>query len=156
MPGFPSRIGKYEILAELGRGAMGTVYKARDPRLDRLVAVKMMSEELLIEEEMRGRFQREAKSAANLQHPNITVEHMRRGMSPTDACLETLKRVVAMTPPRLLEADGRTPKFQLNFYAVNKRGEYGAAALFPSRYAVHDGSQASFKDTASLFQRRRG
>jgi WD40 repeat protein len=52
---------------------MGTVYKARDPRLDRLVAVKMMSEELLIEEEMRGRFQREAKSAANLQHPNIVT-----------------------------------------------------------------------------------
>ncbi len=73
MPPPPVRIGKYEILAELGRGAMGTVYKARDPRLDRLVAVKMMSEELLIEEEMRGRFQREAKSAANLQHPNIVT-----------------------------------------------------------------------------------
>ncbi len=73
MPPSPSRIGKYEILAELGRGAMGTVYKARDPRLDRLVAVKMMSEELLIEDEMRGRFQREAKSAANLQHPNIVT-----------------------------------------------------------------------------------
>ncbi len=73
MPPPPSRIGKYEILAELGRGAMGTVYKARDPRLDRLVAVKMMSEELLIEEEMRSRFQREAKSAANLQHPNIVT-----------------------------------------------------------------------------------
>ncbi len=73
MPPHPSKIGKYEILAELGRGAMGTVYKARDPRLDRLVAVKMMSEELLIEEEMRGRFQREAKSAANLQHPNIVT-----------------------------------------------------------------------------------
>jgi WD40 repeat protein/tRNA A-37 threonylcarbamoyl transferase component Bud32 len=73
MPPAPSRIGKYEILAELGRGAMGTVYKARDPRLDRLVAVKMMSEELLIEDEMRSRFQREAKSAANLQHPNIVT-----------------------------------------------------------------------------------
>ncbi len=69
----PSRIGKYEILAELGRGAMGTVYKAHDPRLDRMVAVKMMSEELLIEEEMRGRFQREARSAAGLQHPNIVT-----------------------------------------------------------------------------------
>jgi WD40 repeat protein/tRNA A-37 threonylcarbamoyl transferase component Bud32 len=73
MPPPPSRIGKYEIVEELGRGAMGTVYKARDPRLDRLVAVKMMSEELLIEEEMRSRFQREAKSAANLQHPNIVT-----------------------------------------------------------------------------------
>ena len=52
---------------------MGTVYKARDPVLDRLVAVKMMSEELLIEEEMRARFNREAKSAAGLQHPNIVT-----------------------------------------------------------------------------------
>jgi eukaryotic-like serine/threonine-protein kinase len=69
----PSRIGKYEILAELGRGAMGTVYKAHDPRLDRMVAVKMMSEDLLIEDEMRGRFQREARSAAGLQHPNIVT-----------------------------------------------------------------------------------
>jgi WD40 repeat protein len=73
MPSVPQRIGKYEILGELGRGAMGTVYRARDPVLDRFVAVKMMSEELLIEDEMRGRFQREAKSAANLQHPNIVT-----------------------------------------------------------------------------------
>ena len=83
----------------------------------------------------------------------LTVEHMRRGMSPTDACLETCKRVVAMTPPRLLNPDG-SPNFQLNFYAVNKRGEYGSASLYPSRYAVHDGTQAQFKDTAFLYQRR--
>jgi N4-(beta-N-acetylglucosaminyl)-L-asparaginase len=85
----------------------------------------------------------------------LTVEHMRRGMSPTDACLETCRRVVAMSAPRLLNED-RTPKFQLNFYAVNKRGEYGSASIFPSRYAIHDGNQASFKDTASLYPRRRG
>ena len=59
--------------AEGGRGAMGTVYKARDPVLDRVVAIKMMSEDLLIEEEMRGRFDREARSAARLQHPNIVT-----------------------------------------------------------------------------------
>ena len=73
MSSVPSKIGKYVILSELGRGAMGTVYKARDPVLDRLVAVEMMSEELLIEEEMRFRFNREAKSAAGLQHPNIVT-----------------------------------------------------------------------------------
>ena len=83
----------------------------------------------------------------------LTVEHMRRGMKPTDACLETCRRVVTMTPPRLLNPDG-TPKFQLTFYAVNKRGEYGSASLYPSRYAVHDGSQASYKDTAFLYQRQ--
>ncbi len=80
----------------------------------------------------------------------LTVEHMRRGMKPTDACLETLKRVVHMTEQRLLAPDGR-PRFQLNFYAVNKRGEFGAASLYPSRFAVHDGSAARLVDTAHLY-----
>jgi len=82
----------------------------------------------------------------------LTVEHMRRGMKPTDACLETLKRVVAATEPRLLDARGQ-PKFGLNFYAVNKRGEFGSASLFPSRYAAHDGTEAKIRDTAYLFAR---
>ena len=80
----------------------------------------------------------------------LTVEHMRRGMSPTDACLETLRRVVAMTPPRLLREDGR-PNFSLQFYAVNKKGESGAASLYRARYAVADEGGASFKDCAVLF-----
>ena len=73
MPPLPEKIGKYEILSELGRGAMGTVYKARDPVLDREVAIKTMSEELLADQEMRERFFREAKSAAQLQHINIVT-----------------------------------------------------------------------------------
>ncbi len=73
MTDLPPSIGKYKVLAELGRGAMGTVYKARDPVLGRLVAVKTMSEALLVDEEMRGRFLREARSAAGLQHPNIVT-----------------------------------------------------------------------------------
>jgi N4-(beta-N-acetylglucosaminyl)-L-asparaginase len=81
----------------------------------------------------------------------LTVEHMRRGMKPTDACLETLRRVVAATEPRLLDARGR-PKFGLNFYAVNKRGEFGSASLYPSRYAAHDGTEARIRDTAHLFE----
>ncbi len=80
----------------------------------------------------------------------LTVEHMRRGMSPTDACLETLRRVMAMTPPRLLREDGR-PAFSLQFYAVNKKGEFGAASLYRARYAVHDGTAAAFKDCAILY-----
>lgn len=80
----------------------------------------------------------------------LTVEHMRQGLAPTDACLATLKRVVALTPPRLLDDRGR-PKYQLSFYAVNKRGETGSAMLFPGKYAVHDGSQAAAKDAAYLY-----
>jgi N4-(beta-N-acetylglucosaminyl)-L-asparaginase len=82
----------------------------------------------------------------------LTVEHMRRGMKPTDAALETLRRVVAMTPTRLLLPNGR-PRFQLNFYAVNKKGEAGAAALFPSTYATFDGNDAVVRDSAYLFER---
>lgn len=85
----------------------------------------------------------------------LTVEHMRRGMAPADAALETLRRVLAMAPPRLLDERGR-PRFGLNFYAVNKRGETGAASFFPSRYAVHDGREAAIRDTAYLYQRDQG
>jgi N4-(beta-N-acetylglucosaminyl)-L-asparaginase len=81
----------------------------------------------------------------------LTVEGMRRGLAPTDACLETLKRAVRLTPPRLLK-DGR-PTFNLNFYAVNKRGEFGAASIYPNRYAAHDGKDGALRDTAYLYQR---
>lgn len=79
----------------------------------------------------------------------LTVEHMRRGMHPKDAALETLRRVVAMTPPRLLDERGR-PTFGLNFYAVNVKGEYGAASLNPSNFAVADDRGARIEDTAVL------
>lgn len=81
----------------------------------------------------------------------LTVEFMRQGRKPTDAALETLRRVVANTHPRLLREDGR-PKFNLNFYAVNKAGELGAASLYPRSYARHDGSDAGIVDTAYLFE----
>ena len=80
----------------------------------------------------------------------LTVEHMRQGMKPTDAALASLKRVLALTPPRLLDAQGR-PKSQLNFYALNKAGEYGSAAFFPSTYAVNDGAEGGVLDTAYMF-----
>lgn len=73
MPPLPQRIGKYEILSELGKGGMGTVYRARDPVLDRVLALKTMSPGILAEAGMRDRFLREARSAARLQHPNIVI-----------------------------------------------------------------------------------
>ena len=80
----------------------------------------------------------------------LTVEHMRQGMSPTDAALATLKRVVAMCPDSKRDAQGHPP--QLNFYAINKRGEYGAASIFPSTYAACDvASGARVMDTAYLY-----
>ena len=83
----------------------------------------------------------------------LTVEHMRRGLAPTDACLETLTRALRQTPSRLLHEDGR-PRFNLTFYAVNKRGDFGAASFYPSRYAAHDGREAALRDTAALYRQR--
>ena len=83
----------------------------------------------------------------------FTVESMRRGLSPTDACLETLRRAVRMSEPRLLDGEGR-PKYDLNFYALNKKGEFGAASFYPgAQFAVHDGREARLADCAHLFDR---
>src|SRR5262249_16058800 len=67
------RIGKFELLARLGQGGMGTVYRARDPALDRVVALKTISARTLEKSEVRQRFEREARAAARLQHPNIVT-----------------------------------------------------------------------------------
>ena len=84
----------------------------------------------------------------------LTVEHMRQGMKPTDACLATLKRLVAMTRPALLAPDGR-PTFQIQFYAVNKAGDYGCAGLLPTKYAACDeAGGARLLDGAYLYQPR--
>ena len=67
------KIGKYEILAELGQGGMGVVYKARDPFIGRLVALKTITPGLVSDPEILKRFYREAQSAGTLQHPNIVT-----------------------------------------------------------------------------------
>ena len=67
----PESIGKYRITDLLGRGAMGVVYRALDPLLNRYVAIKVMSQGIATDLELRDRFLREARAAGSLQHPNI-------------------------------------------------------------------------------------
>jgi len=67
----PQRIGKYEILGKLGQGAMGEVFRARDPVLNREVAVKRITAGLDADETVKKRFRREMEAAAKLAHPNI-------------------------------------------------------------------------------------
>lgn len=70
-----STLGPYEILAPLGSGGMGEVWKARDSRLDRFVAVKVLPEHLVTSVDALGRFEREAKAIAALNHPNLVAIH---------------------------------------------------------------------------------
>jgi eukaryotic-like serine/threonine-protein kinase len=69
------RLGPYEILSAIGAGGMGEVYKARDTRLDRIVAIKVLPTHLADRSELRERFEREAKTIASLNHPHICVLH---------------------------------------------------------------------------------
>src|SRR5215831_12936444 len=69
----PERIGKYQVLERIGRGGMGTIFKAHDPVLDRPVALKMISSEIEVTDELRARFFREAQACARLSHPNIVT-----------------------------------------------------------------------------------
>jgi eukaryotic-like serine/threonine-protein kinase len=79
------RLGPYEVLAKLGEGGMGEVYKARDTRLDRTVAIKVLPAKISGDPDRRARFEREARTIASLNHPHIC----------------TLHDVVSMTAPRI-------------------------------------------------------
>src|SRR5467141_63327 len=65
------RLGPYEILSSIGAGGMGEVYKARDTRLDRIVAIKILPTHLADRSELRKRFELEARTIASLNHPHI-------------------------------------------------------------------------------------
>ena len=69
------RLGRYEIVARSGAGAMGEVYRARDTRLDRIVAVKVISAGLAQDDEARSRFEQEARTIAALNDPHICTIH---------------------------------------------------------------------------------
>src|SRR5689334_21050471 len=74
MPVGPStKLGPYECLTPLGAGGMGEVWKARDSRLDRMVAIKILPDALAGDDELLARFEREAKAVASLGHPNIVA-----------------------------------------------------------------------------------
>src|SRR5579862_4751183 len=76
MPILPgTRLGPYEILSAIGAGGMGEVYKARDTRLERDVAIKVLTPHLTESSQARERFKREAQAVAALQHPNICTIH---------------------------------------------------------------------------------
>lgn len=70
-----TKLGRYEILAPVGAGSMGEVYRANDTRLDRNVAIKVLPDRLADNSDALARFEREAKAVAALSHPNILAVH---------------------------------------------------------------------------------
>jgi len=68
-----ARLGPYEIISTVGRGGMGEVYKARDSRLSRFVALKVIPDAAAVDPERRNRFEREARAVAALNHPHIVT-----------------------------------------------------------------------------------
>ena len=78
-----SRLGPYEVIAPIGAGGMGEVYKGRDTRLERTVAIKILPSELAGDPQFRDRFDREAKTISALNHPNIcTLYDVGEAVSP--------------------------------------------------------------------------
>jgi serine/threonine protein kinase len=69
------RLGPYEVLSGIGAGGMGEVYRARDTRLDRVVAIKVLPAHLTDRAELRERFEREAEAISSLNHPHICTLH---------------------------------------------------------------------------------
>ncbi len=70
-----TKLGPYEIVSALGAGGMGEVYRARDTRLERAVAIKILPEQVSNDPVRKQRFEREAKTISSLNHPNICTLH---------------------------------------------------------------------------------
>ena len=108
--GLPKRFGRYEVIRELGKGAMGVVYLGRDPVIGRLVALKTIravSEDDVEQREFQERFLREAQAAGILSHPNIVTVHDVGEDSSTETSFIAMEYVEGKNLKQLLSE--RTP-----------------------------------------------
>src|SRR5215210_9189547 len=124
-----TEIGKYRIVDQVGEGAMGVVYRATDPVLNRTVAVKVMCDAIARDDDLRGRFMREAQAAGSLQHPNVITiydfgevdGHLFIAMEYVDGL--DLEKLLASRQPLTLQAKLELSMDVLNGLAyAHKRG----------------------------------
>jgi serine/threonine protein kinase len=111
-----TRLGPYEILAPIGAGGMGEVYRAKDTKLKREVALKVLPDSFASEPERMSRFQREAEVLASLNHPNIAAIH---GIEESNGVQALVMELV----------EGESPKGPMGFDNAWKVCEQIAAAL---------------------------
>src|SRR6185436_4233363 len=98
-----TRLGAYEVLSKLGEGGMGEVYQARDTKLQRIVALKILPAALAADPDRLARFKREAQLLASLNHPNIAIIHGFEDSGATHAL------IMELVPGRTLAELSRTP-----------------------------------------------
>src|SRR6202161_1086048 len=102
-----TRLGSYEVLAQIGAGGMGEVYQAHDTKLGRDVAIKVLPEAFAHDPERLSRFQREAKMLASLNHPNIATIH---GLEQTNGTSYLVMELVSgETLQDRIRRDGAVP-----------------------------------------------
>src|SRR6202140_3227521 len=102
-----TKLGSYEVLAQIGAGGMGEVYQAHDSKLGRDVAIKVLPEAFAHDAERLSRFQREAKLLASLNHPNIATIH---GLDQSgDTSYLVMELVSGETLQERVKRDGAVP-----------------------------------------------
>ena len=123
-----TRVGPYQVMAKLGEGGMGEVYRARDARLDRDVAIKILPELFASDPERLARFRREAKLLAALNHPNIAAVHTFEDAPEAQALVlelvegQTLQDRIAKGSIPLAEALAIAKQLADAFEAAHARG----------------------------------
>jgi len=110
-----SRLGPYEILGQIGAGGMGEVYRARDPRLGREVAIKVLPASFSQDADRLRRFEQEAKAAGVLNHPNITAVY---DIGSADGAPYVVQELLEGETLRMALASGRLPQRKVVDYAL--------------------------------------
>ena len=146
-----STISHYKILSKLGEGGMGVIYKAEDSKLDRTVALKFLPAHLLGDEEVRKRFEREAKAAAALDHSNVcTVYEIDEADGKTFIAMalvegESLDKKIARGPLKLAEALSLAQQVAKGLEAAHKKG-VGHRDIKPQNIMVGEDGHVTIMD----------
>jgi hypothetical protein len=136
-----TRLGPYEIQASLGAGGMGEVYRAKDTRLDRTVAVKILASHLSSSPELKQRMEREARAISSLNHPHICHPAKRRLGGDRHPYLQARFWIAARfpgPPPRVADIRGVRPRQPVD----------RSANAFTSSESVAEGNGKSANETA--------